>query len=213
MCLQVIIGSERKPPSVILNTRHSWRIWPCFWFAASNRAWWWIWHSETRYCQGGEQRKTLQVMFGYGIGDKNGFGTVGNGEHKRLKSLAQHRAVFFAVVTEPSFPQSVGPNAVVGDVGFGVGDNVLDVLSRSQFDPTSKELLCGNRGNARLLIVAGLPRDALADDKFPDVHFAIRQTVFIVRKDAARDLKFLQIRVVIVCFGEDGEHFVLHSCK
>src|SRR5712692_5544084 len=102
---------------------------------------------------------------------------------ERFKSLAQHRGVFFAVVSEPSFPQSVGPKAVVGDVGFGVGDNVLDVLSRSQFDPTSKELLRGYRGNACLLVVARLPRNALADNKFPDVHLAIGQTLFIVRKD------------------------------
>src|SRR6267378_7934903 len=98
-------------------------------------------------------------------------------QFERLESLAQHCGVFLAVVSEPSFPQSVGANAVVGDVGFGVGDNVLDVLSRSQLDPTSKELLRGDRCDASFLVVARLPRDALADDEFPDVHFAIRQAV------------------------------------
>src|SRR6267378_4675937 len=91
-------------------------------------------------------------------------------QFERLESLAQHCGVFLAVVSEPSFPQSVGPNAVVGDVGFGVGDNVLDVLSRSQFDPTSKELLRGYRGNACLLIVARLLRNSLTHDKILNLH-------------------------------------------
>ena len=65
-------------------------------------------------------------------------------------------------------------NAVVGDVGFTVCNYVLAVLSRTELDSTSKELLCGYRRDACFLVVAGLPRDALADDKVSDVHFAIR---------------------------------------
>ena len=165
------------------------------------------------YSQGGEQGKTLQVIFGNRIADKNRFRAFWNAEHKRFKSLAQHGGVFLAVVSEPSFPQSVGSNPVVGNMGFGVRDDIFDVLSGSQLHPTSKELLRGDRRDASFLVVARLPRDALADDKFPDVHFAIRQTVFIFRKDTTCDLKFLQIRVVIVSFREDGKHFVLHSSK
>jgi len=96
---------------------------------------------------------------------------------------------------------------------FAVGDDVFDVLARAQLHPTSEELLRGNRSNTSFLIVAGLPRDALADDKFRDAYFTIRESVFIVRKHPACDLKFFKIRLVVVGLGEDGEHFVLHSSK
>src|SRR6266403_6362074 len=73
-------------------------------------------HSGTGYCQGGEQRKTFQVVFGNGMAEKNWFRTLWNAEHKRFKSFVQHRSVFLAVVSEPSFPQSISPDAVVGHV-------------------------------------------------------------------------------------------------
>src|SRR6266513_5805394 len=82
-----------------------------------------------------------------------------NRQFERLKRLAQHGGILLSVVPEPSFPQSVSSNAVVGDVGFGIRDDVLDVLSRTQFDAASKELLCGNRCNACFLVVAGLACD------------------------------------------------------
>src|SRR5258708_8249154 len=102
-----------------------------------------IWQSEAGHCQGGKQRETLQVILRNGIAENNRFRTVWNAKHKRLKSFAQHRGVFLSVVPEPAFPQSVSSNAIVGDVGFGVCDDVLDVLSRTQFDSASKELLGG----------------------------------------------------------------------
>src|SRR5207302_11516753 len=80
-----------------------------------------------------------------------------NTKLRRFKSLAQPRDVFLAVVSERSFPQSVSPNATIVDVGFGVGDDVLDVLSRSQLDAIFKELLRGYRGNSRFLVIACSP--------------------------------------------------------
>ena len=80
-----------------------------------------------------------------------------NEQFKRVERLTQHRSILLAVVSEPSFPQSVSPNATIGDVGFGVGDDVLDVLSRSQLDAISKELLRGYRGNSRFLVIACSP--------------------------------------------------------
>ena len=170
--------------------------------------------SGAEYSQGGEQRKTLQVIFGNGIAEKNGFRTLWNAKHKRFKRFAQHGAVFLSVVAEPSFPKSEGPNAIIWHVGFAVRDDVFDVLSGAQFYAASKELLRGNRGDAGFLIVARLSRDALADDEFPDVHFPICQTVFVVRQTPSRAISsLLKIRFVIVCFREDREHFVLHSFK
>src|SRR5437588_52720 len=126
------------------------------------------------YWQGGEERKALQVVFGNRVGDKDGFRTLWKVEHKRFKSFAQHCGVFLSVVAEPSFPKREGPYAVVWHGGFAISDDVFDVLTRTQLHTTSKELLRSNRGDTCFLVIAGLPRNALADDKLPDVHFAIR---------------------------------------
>src|ERR1700722_15507247 len=98
-------------------------------------------------------------------------------------------------------------------MGFGIRDDVLDVLSWSQLDSTSKELLCGNRGNARFLIVARFPRDAFAYDQVADVYVAVQQTVLVTRKYPASDLEFLQVRFIVVRFREDGENFILHPAE
>ncbi len=104
---------------------------------------------------------------------------------KRFKRFVQHCGVFLAIVSKPSFPQSISPNAIIGDMGFSVCDDVLDVLAGSQLDTTSEELLRSNRCDTCLLVVAGFPRNALADDKFWDVHFTICQAVFVVRERPA----------------------------
>src|SRR6266403_2318799 len=88
-------------------------------------------HSGTGYCQGGEQRKTFQVVFGNGMAEKNWFRTLWNAEHKRFKSFVQHGSVFFAVVAKPSFPKGEGAYAVIWDCRFAIRDDVFDVLTRS----------------------------------------------------------------------------------
>src|SRR2546430_17069007 len=98
-------------------------------------------HSETGCSQGGEERKTLQIIFRDGIAEENGFCALWNAKHKRFKRFVQHRGVFLPIVSEPPFPQSISPNAVVGNVGLVVRDNVFDVLPRTQFASPSKQLL------------------------------------------------------------------------
>jgi hypothetical protein len=70
---------------------------------------------------------------------------------ERLERFSQHCGVFLTVVSEPPFPQSISPNTIIGDVGFGVRDDVLDVLSRSQLHPASEELLRDYRGDFLIL--------------------------------------------------------------
>ncbi len=48
---------------------------------------------------------------------------------KGLECFPQHGCVFLPVVTEPSFPQGEGPNAVVRYYRLTVRDDVLDVLT------------------------------------------------------------------------------------
>jgi len=141
--------------------------------------------------------------------------SVGSATNKfeRLECLTEHSGILLSVVPKPSLPKRKGPYAIIWHCGFAIGDDVFDVLTRTQLHATSKELLRGYRSNACLLVVTRLPRDAFAHDKFPDVHFAIRQAVFVVREHPACELKLLQIGIVIVGFREDGEHFVLHSIK
>lgn len=85
-------------------------------------------------CQASPARISLETSSAVGSARNNS---------KGWNASRNMAAYFFAVVSEPPFLQSVGPNAIVGDVGFGVGDNVLDVLSRSQLGSTSEELLRG----------------------------------------------------------------------
>src|SRR5882762_8923802 len=127
---------------------------------------------ETGYSKRGEERKTLQVIFGNGIAEKNRFPTLWNAKHKGFKSFAQHCCVFPAVVSEPSFPQCVGPNAVVGDDGFAIGDDVFDVLTRTQLHATSKELLRSNRRDACFLVVTWLSCDPFAHYEILDLHIS-----------------------------------------
>lgn len=55
------------------------------------------------------------------------------------------------VVAEPSFPQSVSANTVVGDVGFAVRNDVFDVLARTQFHAAAEELVGGSGGDGEIL--------------------------------------------------------------
>jgi hypothetical protein len=86
--------------------------------------------SRTEESQNSEERKPLQ--FGVRIVHAVDLASLWRALNKRFKGFTQHCCVFLAVVSEPPFPQGVGANAVIRDVGFGVCDDVFDVLPRSQ---------------------------------------------------------------------------------
>src|SRR5437016_2455435 len=66
-------------------------------------------------------------------------------QFKRLERLTQHGGILLSVVPKPSFPKSECANAVIWRVGFAIGDDVFDVLTRTQAHATSEKLLCSNR--------------------------------------------------------------------
>ena len=166
-----------------------------------------------RHSQAGEKRGVSPVLpstnltgivFWWGFGDK---------QLEGLKRFPQHRGILLSVVAEPSFPKREGPNAVIWHGGFAVGDDVFDVLTRTQLDPTSEKLLRSNRSDTCFLVVARLSRDALADDEILDLHISTGQAFFVIGQDHACNFQLLKIRIVVVGFGQDREHFMLHSIQ
>src|SRR2546430_1727577 len=66
------------------------------------------------------------------------------------------------------------PYSIIWHCGLAIGDDVFHVLTRTQFDPTSEQLLRGNRSYTCFLIVARPSRDSLAHDEILDLHISTR---------------------------------------
>src|ERR1700733_7148541 len=160
--------------------------------------------------QGRKEGKARPVVYGCRLRRIGSNLSAKGAALERLKRLPQHRAIFLPVVAEPPFPQGECANAIIGDRGLAVGDDVFDRLSGPEFYAASEELLRRDRSNARLLVVARLPRDSFTDHELRDVHIPAGKALFVTRAYDACGFELVKIRIKVARFGENREDFVLH---
>src|ERR1700719_4202563 len=122
----------------------------------------------TRQSQSGEKRRAGPIFARQKDTRRRIWRGFGRRQFERLKRFSQHGCIFLSVIAVPTFPQCKGADSIIWNGGFAVRNDVFDGLARTQFHATSKKLLCGNRSDTSLLIVARLLCDPLTDNKVLD---------------------------------------------